>query len=70
MHTPGQPCEFCGDVGAETFLHARCHISAPLQASIIGDELILRCYLPECNREVARLKIKERIAGMVVKHGV
>ena len=50
-------CEFCGDAPAILFLQARCHPSAPLRAVKDGDVLILRCYLPDCDREVVRLKL-------------
>jgi hypothetical protein len=46
-------CDLCGDQ-SPLVLHARCHLTAPLQATLEGDVLILRCYLPECMREVAR----------------
>lgn len=49
-------CEFCGDQGP-LFLHARCHLTAPLQVSIDGDTLIISCYLPDCGKEVARFKV-------------
>lgn len=50
-------CELCGDVSAPMFLHARCHPAAPLIARKEGDTLILSCYLPNCAREVVRLKL-------------
>lgn len=53
-------CEFCGDQGP-LILHSRCHLTAPLQASLEGDVLILRCYLPDCMREVARFRIAEKL---------
>lgn len=50
-------CELCGDQGP-LLLRARCHWTAPLAAELDGDTLILRCYLPECGREVTRFKIQ------------
>lgn len=50
-------CELCGDNNAEMFLHPRCHMTAPLQVSRNGNEVILKCYLPECGREVTRFTI-------------
>ncbi len=49
-------CELCGDW--PVFLHARCHPTAPLRAELTPErELVLYCYLPDCNREVARLQL-------------
>lgn len=52
-------CDLCGDQGP-LLLHARCHLTAPLQIEMDGDELIIRCYVPDCRREVARFKIQRR----------
>jgi hypothetical protein len=52
-------CDLCGDNHGPTFLHARCHMTAPLQASMEHGVLTLRCYLPECQRIVAQLKVTE-----------
>ncbi len=49
-------CDLCGDQGP-LVLHARCHLTAPLAVELNGDELILRCYLPTCRREVGRFRI-------------
>lgn len=57
-------CDLCGDTSAAMFLHTRCHSTAPLMARKEGDELILSCYLPECGREVVRLKLQEASAGV------
>lgn len=46
----------CGDQGP-LLLKARCHLTAPLSVTLDGDELIVRCYLPTCGREVARFRI-------------
>jgi hypothetical protein len=53
----GTTCDLCGDVDATLFLHARCHPTAPLRAEKAGDVLILCCYLPDCMREVVRLRL-------------
>jgi hypothetical protein len=50
-------CTLCGEVDGALFLHARCHPSAPLRAIKEGDVLVLRCYVPECDREVVRLDL-------------
>lgn len=50
-------CDLCGDVDGRLFLQARCHPSAPLRAVKDGAVLILRCYVPECDREVARFDL-------------
>ena len=55
----GDRCELCGDVDGRLFLQARCHPSAPLRAVKEGNVLILRCYLPECDREVVRLRLAD-----------
>jgi hypothetical protein len=52
-------CDLCGDVSPVLFLLARCHPTAPLRARKEGQLLILTCYLPECGREVARLRLDE-----------
>lgn len=50
-------CDLCGDNSGELFLRARCHPTAPLRAVKEGDVLTLRCYIPDCNRVVVRLKL-------------
>lgn len=50
-------CDLCGDQPEILWLHQRCHLSAPLQASLEGDVLTLSCYVPDCRRVVARFKI-------------
>jgi hypothetical protein len=52
----GLACDLCGDQGP-LLLKARCHLTAPLQVVLDGDTLILKCYLPDCGREVARFQI-------------
>jgi hypothetical protein len=54
---PEVGCSLCGDLDGALFLRARCHPSAPLRAIKEGDVLILRCYLPDCDREVVRLDL-------------
>jgi len=72
-------CDLCYDITASQFLHARCHPTAPLRAIKEGDVLILRCYVPTCDREVVRLtlarpamprreQIKRRVARMEATH--
>lgn len=52
-------CALCGDTSAQMFLLSRCHPTAPLRVIKEGAVLVLRCYLPECDREVARLLLAE-----------
>lgn len=52
-HAP--TCEFCGDTGP-LVLVGRCHPTAPLRAVLDNGILTLRCYLPECDRVVARFQ--------------
>ena len=54
---PPPGCDLCGDADGALFLHARCHPTAPLRAQKEGDVLVLRCYVPDCGREVVRLKL-------------
>lgn len=49
-------CEFCGDQGP-LLLKARCHLTAPLQVELDGDILTIRCYLPDCGKEVVRFQV-------------
>lgn len=49
-------CEMCDDQGP-LLLRARCHLTAPLSAELDDDTLVLRCYVPDCAKEVARFKI-------------
>jgi len=49
-------CELCSDW--PVVLSSRCHPTAPLRLEMIDEEtLVAYCYLPQCNREVARFKI-------------
>lgn len=51
-------CELCGDW--PVLLSPRCHLNAPLKAEMEDEKtLILRCYVPECGREVARFNLAE-----------
>lgn len=49
-------CDLCEDQTKLT-LSARCHLTAPLQVSVEDGVMILRCYLPDCQREVARYTV-------------
>jgi hypothetical protein len=55
-------CELCGDQGP-LFLHPKCHLTAPLRAVLDGNVLTLRCYLPECDKDVARFVVDRLEAG-------
>ena len=49
-------CELCAEFPAE--LQSRCHPSAPLRVEALSEiEIALYCYVPECNRLVARFKL-------------
>lgn len=52
----GQKCELCGDVGSLT-LSGQCHPTAPLRLVLDGSTLEARCYVPECDRLVARFRV-------------
>ncbi len=55
---PDDGCELCGDF--PTHLHARCHPTAPLRIELHEDNLlVMYCFVPTCNREVWRCKIKD-----------
>lgn len=64
-----EQCELCGDQDS-LVLQSRCHFTAPLQAEKVDGWLILRCYLPECRKEVARYPLtpdsyqQGRVAGL------
>lgn len=58
-HEHGPTCELCGDNEGPKYLHARCHLTAPLQATLENGILTLRCYIPECNRIVTQLRVTE-----------
>jgi len=62
---PQPKCDLCHDVETgkpeEMFLHARCHMTAPLQVSYKDGVLTLRCYIPECRRLVGEFKVSERL---------
>lgn len=62
MATPPKECDLCGDNAAPVFLHARCHLSAPLEAELGADNVLtLRCYVPECNRVIAKFRVAELV---------
>lgn len=50
-------CDLCADNEGPLYLHAACHLTAPLRASIESGVLTLRCYVPDCNRVVSRMKV-------------
>lgn len=54
-------CELCSDnsIPEVLVLNGRCHMTAPLQATLEGNVLILRCYIPECRREVGRFIVQK-----------
>ena len=55
-------CELCDDnsIPDKVRLSGRCHLTAPLQATVEGNILTLSCYIPKCRREIGRF-IVERI---------
>jgi rRNA maturation protein Nop10 len=49
-------CDLCGDW--PVVFSSACHPTAPLRVEMTqAGELILYCYLPKCNRVVARLRL-------------
>lgn len=55
-NNPPKGCDLCGDFPAH--LVARCHPNAPLRVEALSEhEIALFCYVPECNRLVARLQL-------------
>lgn len=66
MSGEGLTCELCGDFPTE--LRARCHPTAPLRVHFESSHMIvLRCYVPTCSREVARLVATPFGWGQAVK---
>ena len=53
-------CDLCGDEGV-MHLHSKCHLTAPLSAEYEKESgiLTLRCYVPECRRIVAEIKVEK-----------
>ena len=49
-------CEHCGDDSGEMFINGRCHPGGPLQASVLGDVITIRCY--ECKKLIVKYKIQ------------
>jgi len=41
---PTLKCDLCGDQPETVFLHAHCHLTAPLQVSIENGEVVCRSY--------------------------
>jgi hypothetical protein len=53
-------CDLCGDF--PVYLLSKCHPSAPLRVEMTQErELVLYCYDPQCNREVARLQLQREV---------
>lgn len=49
-------CDLCGNgTGDVKYLHAVCHITAPMRGELKDNKLTLRCYV--CNREVATFTV-------------
>lgn len=55
-------CDLCDDAGP-LYLHARCHLTAPLKAAMEDGVLTLSCYIPECSRIVAKFKILQEVTN-------
>jgi len=48
-------CGLCGDFE----IHGRCHPTAPLRMAMLDEKTMeVRCYLPDCNRLIARFKVE------------
>lgn len=57
-------CDLCSDnngIPEILYMHGRCHMTAPLQASIENGILTLSCYIPECRRVIAKFKVESQI---------
>lgn len=63
-------CDLCGDNTGPMLLHARCHMTAPLQASIEDGILTLRCYLPNCRRVVTQMHVVGAPSGEIFAAGL
>lgn len=57
---PRAGCDLCADAGP-LHLRGRCHPTAPLRAVLTGDVIELRCYVPACDRVVARFRLAEQL---------
>lgn len=59
-------CEFCEELKGmpqdQMYIHAKCHMHAPLHAELVEDTLILRCYMPECRRIVVTYHVIKQVA--------
>lgn len=54
----GKSCELCHEQTDLVYLHGRCHINAPLEASLEGATLTLRCIY--CHRLVAQFQVIQK----------
>ena len=53
-----QGCDLCGDFPID--LRARCHPTAPLRLSMPSESVLeVFCYIPDCNRLVARFGLSD-----------
>lgn len=59
MTTSEPKCDLCGDQPEKLDLRARCHLTAPLAATLYDGVLTLSCYVPECGRPVARFRVSD-----------
>ena len=69
MSNPSRGCDLCGDFPVH--LRARCHPAAPLRVEIPhAGEIVFYCYLPDCNREVARMLIADDVWSLGLLTGL
>jgi hypothetical protein len=68
--TTNDGCDLCSDNKGPMFLHARCHMTAPLQASIEDGILTLRCYLPNCRRVVTQMPVMQAPSAEILTEGM
>lgn len=54
-------CDLCGDQPEILHLHSACHMTAPLALTLDKDILEVRCYVPTCNRLVAKFRVSHLI---------
>lgn len=51
-------CELCGDT-EKLEAHGKCHPTAPVRAVLENGIMTLRCYVPSCDRLIAKFKVED-----------
>lgn len=52
-------CDLCSDNTGLLYIHATCHMQAPLTAVLEGDVLTLSCHDPDCKRVLAKMVVSQ-----------